>query len=373
MERIMRSVMSWIKLLGWYGLSMPILFFAGDFLLTRYILDVDLEIQYRIQHHYYHHTLLENYDGYGKWGKEKYRVCTDALGMKTSCNRSDEINKHYDIAFIGDSFTEAIGMPYEKSFVGMYAQHNQDIRIANLGVSSYSPGIYLKKTEWFLKKGLNFDHMVVFVDISDIQDEATRHKELENGSITGIASVHELFGVNKSKIVAVKDFIKKHFYLFTTAYKGLKKLIRPPPPGAPKQEGIFDLQRSRWTYDSQSEGYGELGVQGGIDKAVDYMGRLHDLLEKYGIRLSVGVYPWPAQLKELENSSAINLQSRIWQEFCLDKCEYFIDLFPKFAELVANKGAESVYHDYYIAGDLHFNEKGNALIFAALQETFDNP
>ena len=316
---------------------------------------------------------MENYDGYGKWGEEEYRVCTDALGMKTSCNRSDGISERYDIAFIGDSFTEAIGMPYEKSFVGMYAQHNQDIRIANLGVASYSPSIYLKKTEWFLKQGIHFDHMMVFVDISDIQDEAATYKELDNGSITGIASVHELFGVNQSRIVIVKDFVKKHFYLFTTAYKSLKKLIRPPPPEAPKQEGIFDLQRSRWTYDSQSEGYGELGVQGGIDKAVDYMDRLHDLLERHGIRLSVGVYPWPAQLKELENSSAVNLQSRIWQEFCLDKCEYFIDLFPKFAELVANKGVESVYHDYYIADDVHFNEKGNALIFATLQETFDNP
>ena len=361
--------MNWIKLLGWYGLSIPILFFAGDFLLTRYILDVDADVnfnfnpekQYRIQHHYYSHTLLENYDGYGRWGKEKYRVCTDSLGMKTSCNRSDGINKHYDIAFIGDSFTEAIGVPYEKSFVGMYAQHNRDIRIANLGVASYSPGIYLKKTEWFLNKGIHFDHMMVFIDISDIQDEAATYKELDNGSII------------KSRMAIVKDFVKKHFYLFTTAYKGLKKLIRPPPPEVPKQEGVFDLPRSRWTYDSQSEGYGELGVQGGIDKALDYMDRLHDLLERHGIRLSVGVYPWPAQLKELENSPAVNLQSRIWQEFCLDKCEYFIDLFPKFAELVANKGAESVYHDYYIAGDVHFNEKGNALIFTALRETFDNP
>lgn len=371
--------MSWIKLLGWYGLSIPILFFAGDFLLTRYILDVDgdvdfnVEKQYRIQHPYYNHTLLENYDGYGKWGAEKYRVCTDALGMKTSCNRSDEINKHYDIAFIGDSFTEAIGMPYEKSFVGMYAQNNQGIRVANLGVSSYSPVIYLKKTEWFLKQGIHFDHMVVFIDISDIQDEASSYyKELENGSIKSTAGIQEIPGVNRSGMMAVKNFVRRHFYLFTTMYKNSAKLIRPTPSEAPKQEGIFDLQRSRWTYDSQSEGYGELGVQGGIDKAVDYMDRLHDLLERHDIRLSVGVYPWPAQLKELENSSAINLQSRIWQEFCLDKCEYFIDLFPKFAELVANKGAESVYHDHYIAGDVHFNEKGNALIFSALRETFDS-
>ena len=371
--------MNWIKLLGWYGLSIPILFFAGDFLLTRYILDVDadvnfnLEKQYRIQHHYYSHTLLENYDGYGKWGKEKYRVCTDALGMKTSCNRSDGINKHYDIAFIGDSFTEAIGMPYEKSFVGMYAQHNRDSRIANLGVASYSPWIYLKKTEWFLKQGIYFDHMVVFVDISDIQDEATVYRELNNGPITHIAGIHKTSGFKKPRINALKNFVRKHFYLFTTAYKGLKKLIRPSPPEATKQKGVFDLQRSRWTYDSQSEGYGELGVQGGIDKAVDYMGRLHDLLDRHGIRLSVGVYPWPAQLKELENSPAVNLQSRIWQEFCLGKCEYFIDLFTKFAEMVANKGAESIYHDYYIAGDVHFNEKGNALIFAALRETLDSP
>ncbi len=361
--------MSRIKLLGWYSFSISVLFFAGDFLLTNYMLDTDLEKEYRIQHHYYHHTLLENYDGYGKWGTGEYRVCTDSMGMKTSCNRLDGANKRYDIAFIGDSFTEAIGMLYEKSFVGMYAQHNRDIQTANLGVSSYSPAIYLKKTEWFLKEGVHFDHLLVFIDISDIQDEAISYKELDNGSI---GYIYEKPKGNNSNWSAIKDFIKKHFYLFTAAYTSLKKLIKPWPTAPQEKEDIFDMYRSRWTYDSQSAGYGELGVQGGIDKAVDYMNRLHGLLERHGIKLSVGVYPWPAQLREMENSSAINMQSRIWKEFCVDKCEHFIDLFPRFSELVANNGAESVYRDYYIAGDVHFNEKGNAVIFAALREVLDS-
>ena len=41
----------------------------------------------------------------------------------------------------------------------------------NSGVNSYSPSIYYKKIEHFINEGYQFDHALVFLDISDIFDE----------------------------------------------------------------------------------------------------------------------------------------------------------------------------------------------------------
>ena len=42
----------------------------------------------------------------------------------------------------------------------------------NAGVSSYSPSIYYYKTKFFIEQGLKFSHLIVFIDISDIEDES---------------------------------------------------------------------------------------------------------------------------------------------------------------------------------------------------------
>lgn len=88
-----------------------------------------------------------------KWGPLKYRLCTDANGFKASCHAKSSDDKNFDIAFIGDSFTEGIGLPYEETFVGVIAQNMPTLKIANLGVSSYSPSIYLSKVKYLLDHG----------------------------------------------------------------------------------------------------------------------------------------------------------------------------------------------------------------------------
>ncbi|MGB5708291.1 MAG: SGNH/GDSL hydrolase family protein [Arenicellales bacterium] len=46
------------------------------------------------------------------------------------------------IAFLGDSFTEAVQVAYENSFVGLLDK-NSDCAVRNYGTSSYSPIFYL--------------------------------------------------------------------------------------------------------------------------------------------------------------------------------------------------------------------------------------
>ena len=75
---------------------------------------------------------------------------------------------------MGDSFTEGVGYDFEKTFVGIVdkALSTKGMEVLNAGVIGYFPAIYFKKTEYLLETlKLKFNHMVLFLDISDIADE----------------------------------------------------------------------------------------------------------------------------------------------------------------------------------------------------------
>jgi hypothetical protein len=357
--------MNWIKLPAWYLLFSTVIFFSADFFITQLIFGENNEKKYRIRHKYFDHTLLSNFDGNGTWGHLTYRVCTNYLGLRDDCSKIKILEKRFDIAFIGDSFTEAMGMSYEDSFVGMFSANYPNLKVANLGVASYAPSVYLKKIEWFLDKGIVFDHLIVFIDISDIQDEAIFYFEKDNGSIGMYDHRKETSTLKK-----VKTFVQNNLKLFYNGYFAIKNLVTDKKTDF--SNFIFTTERSAWTYNLESLGYGQLGVRGGIEKAIKYMERLYNLLHEHNIKLSVGVYPWPAQLKKLDETTTSNLQSEIWRDFCVGKCEMYIDTFPIFKNLVSVRGLENVYHDFYIPGDVHFNKNGNQFIFSALRDSFDS-
>ena len=78
------------------------------------------------------------------------------------------------IAFIGDSFTEGIGLPYENTFVGQF-KIKTDLDVVNLGVASYSPSIFLKKIKYLINNNIiSFDHLVVSIDLTDLEDDWSR-------------------------------------------------------------------------------------------------------------------------------------------------------------------------------------------------------
>ena len=51
------------------------------------------------------------------------------------------------------------------------------------------------------------------------------------------------------------------------------------------------------------------------------MDKIYELLKERNIKLSIGVFPWPGNLKyDSEN----NLHVQIWEDFCLTRCKSFI-------------------------------------------------
>jgi lysophospholipase L1-like esterase len=406
-------------------------FFAGNTLLSiaRHEGKKD---SFRIQNTLYHHALQPSYEGPAHWGPFDYWVCTNASGMKSACNDKNSTEKNFDIAFIGDSFTEGVGVKYEDSFVGMVAKAHPELKIANLGVVSYAPTIYFKKLEDYLNRGYTFKKVIVFVDIGDIMDEAF-YFENAAGNVQMTSEI-----IHPGLVPFIKRNVKKTLPLTyeaiyyakigllsilqgggrteptttlaqatpsaTTTTATTNTLSLPTPafhsspelgttnpstdsrtvaltPGTPVQAApenitipptptktknknvwIYDREytRSAWTYNLDSPGYGDLGVRKSIEKTIQQMERVAALLKSHNIKLSVGVYPWPAQLMyDQENS----LQVQLWKKFCQQQhCENFYDAFPAFFNAVRTSGMDATIYQYYFQGDMHFAKEGNALV-----------
>lgn len=350
------------------ALLLGIDYLAGERLLGA-IDSQSFEKKYRIGHPIYHHTLAPNYDGRGAWGRGSYRMCTDAHGFKSACGAPAADSKQFDLAFIGDSFTEGIGLPYEQTFVGRIAAALPGQRVANLGVTSYAPSIYLSKVRALLAQGYRFKELVVYVDISDIQDEALTYRYAD-GVVRSAASTEaqEAAAARRAAehplLSRVKDVAYGAFPLTHAGLAGLKarwsgRAGAAAPVESPTAYLERGFERGAWTYHPASGGYGEMGVEGAVAQSLARMRELHEALSRHGIALSVGVYPWPSQLLHDTRDSR---QVRLWREFCEGRCRFFHDSFGSFFGQAQALGKDVALQRLFIAGDVHHSPEGAALV-----------
>jgi lysophospholipase L1-like esterase len=350
------------------------LYLAIDFVISRSALRYQIPAAYVIDDPRFHHTLAKNVCGFNTWGKARYEECTNSLGFRDSriIKIRSSSEKKCRVVFIGDSFTEGYGLPWEKTFVGMFANHFKDIEVLNAGVVSYSPSIYLRKLEWLLDQGVHFDHLVVYIDISDIQDEAAIYDFDSAGNV-----VNSRYSINMaahvgdspadvqnvrtapSWLASVRAFVRSRFALTSYFYYRIIWSSKVADPGD-------DIIRAMWTVSEDLPGYGDMGVKGGIQKAVDNMTQLVALLRNRKIAFSVAVYPWPDQLR---HDTVESRQVRIWQSWCQrNGCALFINHFPDF---FAMKDRNDWRNSLYIPGDSHFSERGAQLIAERLIRQFE--
>jgi hypothetical protein len=98
----------------------------------------------------YDHDLAPNENTTRVWGHVVYPWRTDRFAFRTGeCAPREPEKDQENIFVIGDSFTEALGSSYERSFAGLMAcdAARQGKALWNLGVASYSPAIYHRKIQ----------------------------------------------------------------------------------------------------------------------------------------------------------------------------------------------------------------------------------
>lgn len=309
-----------------------------------------------------HHALIPNVsNGIATWGNARYPFRTNSLGFRDAVARHvpPKTEKSARVVIIGDSFTEGVGLPWEKTFVGLFALAHADVDVLNAGVASYSPSIYLRSIERLLEDDVSFDHVIVYVDISDIQDEAVVYHFDADGNVKD--------GTPAWQFPRTEWFFRHCFPMTLFARDWIRGRVRQPPdPNAP-DDPQAEL-RGMWTVRASIDGaYGTLGVEGGIEKARANMTALANVLRARGIKFSVAVYPWPAQLLyDTVDSRAVS----IWRSWCAaNGCALFINHFPDF---FARRDQPDWRDQLYIHGDVHFTEAGNKLVEQRLSEAFDS-
>ena len=356
MSRAVRSVILVVYCLA--------IFLVLDFTYSSLFFNVDKR-PLHIRNSVYNHTLAANFDGLAVWGEYLHRMHTNNFGLKDAAVRNVSLKPQgRRILLMGDSFTEGIGLAFEDTFAGMLYLAGQEgankIEFLNAGVGAYSPTIYYAKTKDLLGRGLQFDEVVVFIDMSDIRDEAVSYFCFDEipeyrahcrsadpilGNKKGIGAwLQKKFTVTDSLRVMIK-------YKWRVLFRDADDILaysRLDGWGLPGRK--FD------------DDFGTLGIEGAITRARRHMQQLADLLKPRGIALTVAVYPYAAQLNHGERNSR---QIAIWREFCAANCKKFINLFPAF--FAAKEAHPSDWYErYFIFGDIHYNAAGNRVLFNEL-------
>jgi len=298
-----------------------------------------------------------------------YRICTNKISLRVSCKDQNKDNLDYDILFIGDSATEGIGLPYEETFVSQF-EKKVNVRVGNLGISSYSPHSYYNKIKAYSKKidYNNLNEVIVFVDLSDVRDDLVRNQKIVNINDIKNEKIIKKKGIqnseeNKFNLKDLKFFLKKNIPISYELASTLKNWRLT----SPKYMYIKSYPKSAWTYNENFEGY---DVRKGVDLNIYHMTKLYNFLNSYDVKLSLAIYPWPNTLLYDQSSSR---QVEIWKNFCINKCNNFINFFPTFFEnneKLEFNNAKRLIKKYFIRGDMHYNALGNKKIANKLIELY---
>jgi hypothetical protein len=139
----------------------------------------------------YHHDLIPNRTSTRVWGNVIYPWRTDQWGFRTGTYAPGEADKNCESIFVIGSFTEALGSSYEDSFVSLMAcdAAKQNKAVWNLAAASYSPTIYYRKIRAAAERlGLKLTEIFVFLDLSDIDDDANVYRIAADGTVVTASS-----------------------------------------------------------------------------------------------------------------------------------------------------------------------------------------
>jgi hypothetical protein len=324
----------------------------------------NVERAYRVRSAIYHHDLARNHETLGTWGLKRYPIKTNSLGFKDREIREVPLqSQRRRILLIGDSFTEGIGVRFEDTYAGLIAEalEPRNIEVLNAAVSSYSPAIYYRKTKYLLEEiGLGFDELVVFLDLSDIHDEATFYELDQDENVIAVSDWPERL-ISANQPASDREQFMNVLQNNSVVVRFLSALVeramaQDPEYGACRKmdkaalAAMTNLERSLWTInDSVFEKY----AKAGLEKARRNMDRLLTLLLRHRMRLTLVVYPWPDQIFYHDLHSK---QVTFWERWAEDHEVPFVNLFPAF---ITEDNPEAIIGQYFIPCDMHLNEGGH--------------
>ncbi len=314
------------------------------------------------------------------WLGNSYEFKTNNLGFRDETIRQVEPESSSPrVLILGDSGPEGM-TDWADSSIGRLTKAFPQYEFLNASVEGYSPSNYLNTARMVIRDGIDFDEAIIFIDISDAQDEAAFFHDVGPSGAVGIASQKR---AKSSWYSTLRLNINNHLLLTNDVFDFFEKwLVRLGCYHLDLGHGgnEFDLERSAWTYRAVSDsepyetGYAPLGLEGGIRKERAKMDLLWRELKDRNIPISVVVSPWPAQLA---HDSVESREVTIWRDWCAGKCKRFVNLFPAFfaaKEQCPRTRPGCWYEKDFIFGDTHYNNTGDSVVADSVGKALnDNP
>jgi hypothetical protein len=321
--------------------------------------NIAAEREYRISVSPYNHGLRPSTTAESSWANLHFTLFTNSLGFKDQAVRDVPLTSDSRrILFIGDSFTEGVGVAYEQTFVGRIGAELSsvaDVEVFNAGVVSYSPSIYYSKIRHLLEEvGLEIDDVVVFIDISDMHDDGVRYRLLDDASVSSTAPPAE---GDPSFLETLKARLKQNSVtarLLDVMKDGLTEADWSTADlDTPWLHTLVTSPRSAWSYDDGL--WNEYGSAGQRAASVA-MTKLASLLAERNVSLTIVIYPWPTQILIPEGSER---HIGYWQDWAMKHDAGFVNLFPDF--LTAGD-ARQVLQTFFLPRDVHWNADGHEFV-----------
>ena len=333
---------------------------------------------HRIKSFYYHHDLRPMASFYDHWGYEKYKIHTNDLGFKDNSQRKVTFKKR-NILFIGDSFTEGVGLIYKDTYVGILESKlknkYKDIEILNAGVQSYSTSIYLSKIYYLLNtKKLPITDIVIMVSTGDIFDDTFKYLDVDQNYILDHVD-------HKNKVII--NLI--NFYKANTLIYQFITRITPPKVIPEIIKSFFDKKKNESNYDIKEKELMKISNEDiskmhfldhqdynyffsddefkkwgkkGINKSIENLWKIAKITKEKKIKLNILYLFEPTLILKKPNDQTINYLLTSFKSLENENLKFFV--ISDFYDEYENK-YES-YKNLFFINDIHLNKKGNKLV-----------
>src|SRR5271165_258827 len=126
-----------------------------------------------------HHAVKPNCAFVEPWGRDTLEFFTNSLGLRDEKVREVPLAEARPrILMLGNSFTEGL-IAWRDSYVGRIAAHFPQYDFLNGGMNAYSASNHLNTARMVLSAGVELDEVIVFLDASDLDNEAAFHHDVD--------------------------------------------------------------------------------------------------------------------------------------------------------------------------------------------------
>lgn len=242
----------------------------------------------------------------------------------------------YRVAFLGDSFVEALQVPYRESFVGrLEGWASEETRVANFGVSSYSPILY--RLQWGREvAGFRPTHVVLLLYGNDVRNDE------EYGRLARYDATGELVAVPGPRLTWWKRFARNSYVL-----------------------RILRMMQMRWEH--RGEG-GEAEVGGHVEEnpelspeTIAHLDALREEIEASGATLIVMAVPSRYALRNGSLPEGAPEFSDSVEAWARGAGVRYVDLAAAFRRARSRM-------PLFLEQDIHFNRTGNEVVAETVSE-----